>query len=179
MWNYLKVVCRELGWGPPVEVAGYANDFLGSLSGLSCHVVFKVVDMSGGGKPLYLRLGVCKNRSGFGSEMHNFHDFFGNLWWPSQNCFHEPLGRPTYTLLWQNSVWTLLYLPMCGFSHHWHIPKLYGRPMVEERGVQSAGLVALPILLATPTNTLKGYKWVEGWIDWIQFRKLVIPERFS
>ena len=57
MWNYLKVVCRELGWGPPVEVAGYANDFLGSLSGLSCHVSF---DMSGGGKPLYLRLGVCK-----------------------------------------------------------------------------------------------------------------------
>lgn len=94
-----EVVCRELGWGPPVEVAGYANDFLGSLSGLSCHVFFKVVDMSGGGKPLYLRLGVCKTRSGFGSEMHNFHDFFGNLWWPSQNCFHEPLGRPTYTLL--------------------------------------------------------------------------------
>ena len=24
------MVCRELGWGPPVEVAGYARDFLGS-----------------------------------------------------------------------------------------------------------------------------------------------------
>ena len=34
-----QVVCRELGWGPPVEVAGYAKDFLGSLSESPCHVL--------------------------------------------------------------------------------------------------------------------------------------------
>ena len=35
-----QVVCRELGWGPPVEVAGYAKEFLlGPLPGSPCHVL--------------------------------------------------------------------------------------------------------------------------------------------
>ena len=25
-----QVVCRELGWGPPIETAGYATNFLGT-----------------------------------------------------------------------------------------------------------------------------------------------------
>ena len=27
-----QVVCRELGWGPPLETAGYATHFLGYVS---------------------------------------------------------------------------------------------------------------------------------------------------
>ena len=49
-----EVVCRELGWGPPVDVAGYATGFLGSQinnPAMSCRF-----DMAGGGEPLYLLL---------------------------------------------------------------------------------------------------------------------------
>ena len=44
---FFKVVCRELGWGPPLDIAGYATDFLGSQTNyplMSCEF-----DMTGGG----------------------------------------------------------------------------------------------------------------------------------
>ena len=68
-----QVVCRELGWGPPVEVAGYAKDFLGSLSESPCHVL-KILHGRGWYNNLYVQLHFCKvcQSLGGGSMICNF-----------------------------------------------------------------------------------------------------------
>ena len=83
-----QVVCRELGWGPPVEVAGYAKDFLGSLSESPCHVL-KIFTWQGVvNTPLCTTAFFLQSVSIFGWRVHDLHlhdQIFLHLRTQSQN----------------------------------------------------------------------------------------------